>query len=311
MVLPDKIYHVTVMPCYDKKLEASRDDFVFTVDSGGGNANDLSVSEVDSVLTSGEVMDLIQLKSVDFKALEESPLDELLTNVDKEGKLYGVSGSSGGYAETIFRHAAKTLFGRQIDGSINFKTIRNSDFREVILEVWMWVKDPWMKVSGSMLTDGSETGQGFRSDGPSKNDQDAALSGPENRIQLIDEEDRDRVIQGLGIEKHVGRIPRPSNQKVRKRSKEKAKPLKVNQRKKKRDAEYYRVVAGHVGEMEDASTTKGGSSTIDEDAKAVEKPMNMEGKESLIQFGEKWGVKVNSSKKKLHKLIEENEKRYI
>jgi iron only hydrogenase large subunit-like protein len=26
-VLPDEIYHVTVMPCYDKKLEASRKDF--------------------------------------------------------------------------------------------------------------------------------------------------------------------------------------------------------------------------------------------------------------------------------------------
>ena len=24
---PDQIYHVTVMPCYDKKLEASRQDF--------------------------------------------------------------------------------------------------------------------------------------------------------------------------------------------------------------------------------------------------------------------------------------------
>jgi len=25
---PARIYHVTVMPCYDKKLEASRDDFL-------------------------------------------------------------------------------------------------------------------------------------------------------------------------------------------------------------------------------------------------------------------------------------------
>ncbi|XP_021676435.2 uncharacterized protein LOC110661844 isoform X2 [Hevea brasiliensis] len=28
---PDKVYHVTVMPCYDKKLEVARDDFVFEV----------------------------------------------------------------------------------------------------------------------------------------------------------------------------------------------------------------------------------------------------------------------------------------
>eukprot|EP00262_Sarcandra_glabra_P010880 TRINITY_DN2646_c0_g1_i1.p1 TRINITY_DN2646_c0_g1~~TRINITY_DN2646_c0_g1_i1.p1 ORF type:complete len:263 (-),score=55.40 TRINITY_DN2646_c0_g1_i1:52-744(-) len=93
------------------------------------------IAEVDSVLTSGEVLDLIQLKSIDFKALEEAPLDRLLTNVDEDGHLYGVHGGSGGYAETIFRHAAKTLFGREIKGPLEFKILRNSDFREVNLEV--------------------------------------------------------------------------------------------------------------------------------------------------------------------------------
>lgn len=85
---------MTVMPCYDKKLEASRDDFVFGDD----------LTEVDSVLTTGEILELIkvnqvvkpcfhcskcesgselfvvcvlQLKGVDFKDLEESPLDRL------------------------------------------------------------------------------------------------------------------------------------------------------------------------------------------------------------------------------------------
>jgi len=58
-----------------------------------------------------------------------------LTNVTDDGHLYGVNGSSGGYAETIFRHAAKVLFGRDIEGPLDFKMIRNSDFREVTLEV--------------------------------------------------------------------------------------------------------------------------------------------------------------------------------
>ncbi|XP_039070320.1 protein NAR1-like [Hibiscus syriacus] len=134
---PEEIYHVTVMPCYDKKLEASREDFVFQVESNDGfhADEDLCIPEVDSVLTSGEVLDLIQLKEVDFKALEESPLDTLLTNFDEQGHLYGVSGSSGGYAETVFRYAAKVLFGREIDGPLDFRTIRNSDFRELRLEV--------------------------------------------------------------------------------------------------------------------------------------------------------------------------------
>lgn len=42
--LPNQIYHVTVMPCYDKKLEASRSDFY----------NDLfKTRDVDCVLSSG------------------------------------------------------------------------------------------------------------------------------------------------------------------------------------------------------------------------------------------------------------------
>ncbi|KAG9455180.1 hypothetical protein H6P81_008084 [Aristolochia fimbriata] len=135
---PQQVYHVTVMPCYDKKLEAVRDDFIFPVDhldEDGHEAVGWNVAEVDSVLTTGEVLDLIQLKSIDFNALEEAPLDKLLTNVNEEGLLYGVAGSSGGYAETIFRYAAKTLFGKEISGLLEFKVLRNSDFREVHLEV--------------------------------------------------------------------------------------------------------------------------------------------------------------------------------
>ncbi|XP_055820479.1 protein NAR1 isoform X2 [Solanum dulcamara] len=125
----EDIYHVTVMPCYDKKLEAAREDFVFRVDTDSEK-----ITEVDSVLTTGEVLDLIQLKAVDFQSLEESPLDKLFANIDEEGHLYGVHGGSGGYAETIYRHVAKVLLGQEVKGPIAFKTIRNSDFQEVSLE---------------------------------------------------------------------------------------------------------------------------------------------------------------------------------
>lgn len=57
-----------------------------------------------------------------------------LTNFS-DGHLYGVHGSSGGYAETIFRYAAKVIFGREIEGPVDFRTIKNSDFQEVTLEV--------------------------------------------------------------------------------------------------------------------------------------------------------------------------------
>lgn len=41
---PDKIYHVTVMPCYDKKLEASRPDFF---------SQEHQTRDVDCVVTTG------------------------------------------------------------------------------------------------------------------------------------------------------------------------------------------------------------------------------------------------------------------
>ena len=53
---PEDIYHVTVMPCYDKKLEAVRDAFVFQLDAQGEK-----IVEVDSVLTTVELLDLIKV----------------------------------------------------------------------------------------------------------------------------------------------------------------------------------------------------------------------------------------------------------
>ena len=54
------------MPCYDKKLEASRDDFVFQLESHFDEARKGEVnrvSEVDSVLTTGEILELIQVRN--------------------------------------------------------------------------------------------------------------------------------------------------------------------------------------------------------------------------------------------------------
>lgn len=45
---PEKIYHITVMPCYDKKLEASREDFYSEVNDS---------RDVDCVITSSELAD--------------------------------------------------------------------------------------------------------------------------------------------------------------------------------------------------------------------------------------------------------------
>ncbi|XP_044602748.1 cytosolic iron-sulfur assembly component 3 isoform X3 [Equus asinus] len=65
---PDKIYHVTVMPCYDKKLEASRPDFF---------SQEHQTRDVDCVVTTGEVFKLLQEEGVLLSELEPTPLDSL------------------------------------------------------------------------------------------------------------------------------------------------------------------------------------------------------------------------------------------
>lgn len=51
------------MPCYDKKLEASRKDFVFELQSDNRNSTK-SLTEVDCVLTSGELYDLLNVSYI-------------------------------------------------------------------------------------------------------------------------------------------------------------------------------------------------------------------------------------------------------
>ena len=68
---PERIFHVAVMPCFDKKLEAARDDFVVTAPGGG------STPEVDCVLTTSELLELMQQQHASFPALIRTPLDTL------------------------------------------------------------------------------------------------------------------------------------------------------------------------------------------------------------------------------------------
>ncbi|CAI7835049.1 unnamed protein product, partial [Closterium sp. NIES-53] len=77
-----------------------------------------------------------QEQGVDFMALEERPLDSMLTNVDASGHLYGVAGGSGGYAEAVLRYAALELFGVHVPpGPLEWQQVRNADMRECSVAV--------------------------------------------------------------------------------------------------------------------------------------------------------------------------------
>ncbi|BGP26944.1 Cytosolic Fe-S cluster assembly factor nar1 [Rhodotorula toruloides] len=68
---PDQVYHVAVMPCYDKKLEASRPDFATThqVPTFADGTESVSVRDVDLVLTTGEVARMISDKGLSLRVL--------------------------------------------------------------------------------------------------------------------------------------------------------------------------------------------------------------------------------------------------
>lgn len=123
-VTPDKIYHVTVMPCYDKKLEASRPDFF---------NQEHQTRDVDCVVTTGEVLKLLEEEGVSLSELEPAPLDSLCSSVSAQEPTSHRGGGSGGYLEHVFRHAARELFGIHVD-EITYKPLRNKDFQEVMLE---------------------------------------------------------------------------------------------------------------------------------------------------------------------------------
>jgi iron only hydrogenase large subunit-like protein len=122
---PSDIYHVCVMMCFDKKLEASRSDFY----------NDLyRTRDVDCVITSVEVEKMFEEREVDFPSLPPLPLDSPFSSSEK-GVYYGHGGGgSGGYLEYALKNAAFELYGQDVK-EVTYKTLRNRDFREVTLEV--------------------------------------------------------------------------------------------------------------------------------------------------------------------------------
>nr|CCA21626.1 nuclear prelamin A recognition factorlike protein pu [Albugo laibachii Nc14] len=131
LIESDQVFHVTLMPCFDKKLEASRKDFQRSEDN----------RDVDCVLATSELIDLFQAQKIEFKDLKEASLTQKeaqMSGISPDGQIvYGSSpfASSGGQLEHIFRYAAKNLFNVDICGPLEYSIGRNPDFREVSLSI--------------------------------------------------------------------------------------------------------------------------------------------------------------------------------
>ncbi|KAG6874473.1 hypothetical protein C0995_010383 [Termitomyces sp. Mi166 len=142
---PSEIYHVTVMPCYDKKLEASRTDFY----------NDMySTRDVDCVITTGELELLMKEKSwditqpvpgelnEDFPTTSSGAFDPFHHSADLAVPTVGVpairfpellthpGSSSGSYLHAIIAHLQATSDNPL---ALNVQAIRGTDYEEYIL----------------------------------------------------------------------------------------------------------------------------------------------------------------------------------
>uniref|UniRef100_A0A8C8YN35 Nuclear prelamin A recognition factor n=1 Tax=Prolemur simus TaxID=1328070 RepID=A0A8C8YN35_PROSS len=106
---PEKIFHVIVAPCYDRKLEALREGLSSASHSSRG---------ADCVLTSGE--EAGAHLHTEFGDLKE----EKVTRHD--------GASSDGHLAQVFRHAAKELFNEDVE-EVTYRA-RRCDFQEVTLE---------------------------------------------------------------------------------------------------------------------------------------------------------------------------------
>ena len=92
----DKIYNIAIMPCTAKKDEVRRPQFS---------------DETDTVLTSRELAQMIKDAKIDFKNLEETPLDTIYSEYTGGGAIFC---ATGGVMEAAVRSAYKFITGKDM-----------------------------------------------------------------------------------------------------------------------------------------------------------------------------------------------------
>ncbi|KAI3641862.1 hypothetical protein MIR68_000131 [Amoeboaphelidium protococcarum] len=121
----DVQYTVSVMPCADKKLEATRPDFA---------DSDTESHDVDLVLTTMELDAFIQEEGLDLQMMTEQPYTPLQFSMNTDcPEFYRSSGSSsGGYLQYIID---RVMLDLQDVSNIQVATLpgKNADIQDVII----------------------------------------------------------------------------------------------------------------------------------------------------------------------------------
>lgn len=106
---PKDIYVVSVMPCTAKKFEAKRPEL-----SKDG------LQDVDAVITTRELAQMIKLAGINFTELPDEGFDEMLGDYSGAGVIFG---TTGGVMEAALRTVADILEGKSID-EIDYEDVR-------------------------------------------------------------------------------------------------------------------------------------------------------------------------------------------
>ncbi len=112
-VSPSQIWHLAIMPCFDKKLEASRSELTSSAWLPSHSASD-PVRDVDCVITARELLHLASARNISFSSLPRTPLPHLTPFPDQTLDAFlfpptrsknhsPAAGSSGGYLYHILR----------------------------------------------------------------------------------------------------------------------------------------------------------------------------------------------------------------
>jgi formate dehydrogenase major subunit len=125
----DDVFVVSIVPCIAKKYEAARKEFVTD-----GNR------DVDAVLTTTELLEMIKRTKVNMDEIEPQEYDEPYKHVSGAGILFGVSG---GVSEATLRLAVEKLSTAPLE-DIDFKEARGL---EGIKEVQVEAKGQKVKIA--------------------------------------------------------------------------------------------------------------------------------------------------------------------
>jgi NADH-quinone oxidoreductase subunit G/NADP-reducing hydrogenase subunit HndD len=106
----EKIYSVSVQPCTAKKFEGHREEML-----------QKGISDIDTVLTTRELLKLIKINGMDPHSIEEEMADQLLSTRSSAGKLSGVSG---GTTESFIRNLHYQLTNKELD-DLKISNLRN------------------------------------------------------------------------------------------------------------------------------------------------------------------------------------------